>query len=89
MCKQPNEVCFQCDAEKNVAQAQNIKNKTKQDKALKTFKARFTFLDHLLLWKDKILWLLSKYEKNMLCQNSIYVSFPDKSNVSIPGKCVQ
>lgn len=86
MCQQPNEVCLKCDAEKKCST--NPKH-SKQNEALKTFKARFIFLDHLLLWKDKILWWLSKYEKNMLCQNSIYVSSPDKSNVSIPGKRVQ
>lgn len=37
---------------KDVVQAQNIKKKKKS----KTCKARFTLLDHLLIWKDNVLW---------------------------------
>lgn len=36
---------------KDVVQTQNIKKKKS-----KTCKARFTLLDHLLIWKDNVLW---------------------------------
>ena len=38
---------------KDVVQAQNIK---KEKKKSKICKARFTLLDHLLIWKENVLW---------------------------------
>lgn len=42
---------FSVMRKKKVVQDQNI-----EKKKAKTCKARFTLLDHLLIWKDNVLW---------------------------------